>query len=189
MLHAQREASRMPNLDNQTILLAILAVVTLAILGQTILLFAVFIVVRRTASSVKEQLEDIRSAAMPVIYNTRELFKRVAPRLEDTAVDLAAMAHGLRTQTADIQASATEALDKIRHQTARLDHMVTTVFDAVDRATNFVTEAVAKPVRQLNTILASAKSVVESMRPHAAESPQPPPPAQQPTADEKDMFF
>jgi uncharacterized protein YoxC len=169
----------MPNLDNQTILLAILGVVALAILGQTILLLAIFVVVRKTATSVKEQLEDVRSAAMPIIYNTRELFKRVAPRVEDTAADLAAMAHGLRTQTEDIQNSATEALEKIRLQTSRLDHMVTSIFDAVDRATNFVTETVAKPVRQLNTILASAKSVLEGMRPHIPEQPQQAPPQHQ----------
>lgn len=180
----------MPNLDQQVILLAILGVVAVALLGQTILLFAIFIVIRKTANSVKEQLEDMRSAAMPIIYNTRELFKRVAPRVEDTAADLAAMAHGLRTQTADIQSQASDVLEKIRTQTARLDHMVSSIFDAVDRATNFVTETVAKPVRQLNTILASAKSVVESMRPHAPEppAPAPPPPAGWSDPDDRDMF-
>lgn len=176
----------MPTLDSQTILLAILGVVAVALLGQTILLLAIFVVIRKAANSMKEQFEDLRSATMPVIYNTRELFKRVAPHVEDAAADLAAMAHGLRTQTAEIQASATDTLEKIRHQTARLDQMVTTIFNAVDRATNFVTETVAKPVRQLNTILASAKSVVESMRSHVSEPPQPPPTYSGP--EDKDMF-
>ena len=174
----------MPNLDQQTILLIILGVIATAILGQAILLFAIFLVVRKTARSLNEQLEEVRSAAMPIIYNTRELFKRVAPRLEDTAADLAAMAHGLRVQTADIQASAADVLDKMRQQSARLDQMVTTIFDAVDRATSFVTETISKPLRQLSGILATARSVIDSIRPHAAApesaEPQRPPVAAYP---------
>ena len=174
----------MPNLDTQTILLAILAIVALAILAQAILLLAIFLAVRKAAHSLKEEVEDLRSAVMPIVYNTRELFLRVAPRIEDTAADLAAMAHGLRTQTDDIQASANDVLDRVRQQTARLDGMITGVFDAVDRATGFVTEAVARPMRQLSGILASAKAVVESLR-NAAPEPEPP---AGPPADEKDMF-
>jgi hypothetical protein len=61
----------------------------------------------------------------------------------------------------------------------------------VDRATTFVTETIAKPVRQLNSILASAKSVLESIRPHMPEPPQqqPPPPVSTYDPEDKDMFL
>ena len=181
----------MPNLDSQTILFIILAVIALALLGQAIVLLAIFLSIRKTACSLKEDFEDLRGEISPILHNTRELFLRIAPRIEDTAADLAAMAHGLRTQTADIQASAAEVLDKLRHQSTRLDGMITSVFDAVDRATSFVTETVARPVRQLSGILASAKAVIETLRSTAPEpqpaAPQAPPrPPSEP--EEKDMF-
>lgn len=183
----------MPNLDSQSILYIILAAVAVALVGQTILLLAIFVVLRKTARSFREDFEDLRSEITPIIHNTRELFIRVAPRIEDSAADLAAMAHSLRAQTVDIQASATEVLDKLRHQSARLDGMITSVFDAVDHATTFVTETVARPVRQLSSILASAKAVVESLRGNAPESPAPasaPRTPPQPPIDpeDKDMF-
>ncbi|MDR3792342.1 MAG: hypothetical protein P4L03_03080 [Terracidiphilus sp.] len=176
----------MPNLDSQTILYIILAAVAVALVGQTILLLAIFVVLRKTARSFKEDFDELRSDITPIIHNTRELFIRVAPRIEDTAADLAAMAHGLRAQTADIQSSATELLDKLRHQSARLDAMITSVFDAVDHATTFVTETVARPVRQLSSILASAKAVVESLRSYAPEPPAQPSAPPQPPIDPED---
>jgi hypothetical protein len=42
--------------------------------------------------------------------------------------------------------------------------MLTSIFDALDRATGFMTDTVTKPMRQIAGILASAKAVVESLR-------------------------
>jgi len=183
-----REIISMQNIDSQTIQLAILAVVALAVLLQAIMMVGILVTLRKATRSMKEEIEDLRSSIMPIISNTRELFVRVAPRIEETAIDLAAMAQGLRKQTEDVQASATEVLERLHRQTARVDSMITRVFDAVDRATGFVTDAVAKPMRQLSGILASAKAVVESLRSAAAE-PQPTRAPGQHPQDEKDMFF
>ena len=159
----------MPNLDNQTILLAILGVVTLAIVAQAILLFAIFVVLRKTTRNVTEQIEDLRSEISPILHNTRELFLHVAPKVEDAAADLAAVARSLHAQTVDIQSSAREVVDRLQRQTIRIDEMLSTALDAVNRATGFVTETVAKPVRQFSGILASARAIVDSLRNNAAE--------------------
>ena len=173
----------MTNLDTQTLLLIILGVVALALLGQTLLLFAIFFAVRKTTRVVQENVESIREAALPILHNARELF-------EDTANDLAAMAHGLREQTSDIQSSASDILDKLRHQCSRLDGMISSVFDAVDRASHFVTETVARPVHQLSGILSTAKSIVDSLRSQSAKvRPEASSPAAVPGVDaDKDMF-
>lgn len=154
----------MPKLDNETILLAFVAVTGLAVLLQAFILLAILISVRKAARSIKEELEDLRSAAMPVIYNTRDLFSRLAPVIEDTVGDLSEIARGLRVQTEGMQSTATEIVEKVRQQTTRLDAMFTGVLDAIDRAGGFVADAVSKPVRQLSALVASIKAVVESLR-------------------------
>lgn len=181
----------MMHLDSQTLLLAILAVVAVAILGQAILLLAIYFVVRRTARSLQQQAEDLRDAVMPIVDNTRELVRHIAPRIEDTIQDLAATAHGLRAQTAEIQSSATEVVDKLRRQCVRLDGMISTVFNAVEHLSGFVSSTVARPVRQLSGILASAKAIIETLRTHAAPAPEDSTSAPQqpaPGSPEKDMF-
>lgn len=172
----------MPKLDNQTILLAFVAVTGLAVLLQAIILLAILVSVRKAARAVKEELEDLRSAAMPVIYNTRDLFARLAPIVEDTVGDLSEIARGLRVQTEEMQSTAAEVIEKVRKQTTRLDSMFTSVLDAVDRAGGFVAEAVSKPVRQLSALASSIKAIVESLR-----VPAPPPRPGRPR-DDKDMF-
>jgi ABC-type transporter Mla subunit MlaD len=176
----------MPNFDSQTILLAFVAVVTLAVLLQAIVMLAIYLSLRKAARSIKEEFEDLRDSISPIIDNTRTLVARVAPRVESTADDLAAMAHGMRAQTADIQAAATEILERLRAQTARMDGMISSVFDTLDRVSSFLTEAVAKPMRQLSGILASVKAVVESLR--NAESKTHTSPAPEDINSDKDMF-
>jgi hypothetical protein len=179
---ALREMNPMPKLDNETILLAFVAVTGLAVLLQAFILLAILVSVRKATRSIKEELEDLRSAAMPVIYNTRELFTRLAPIVEDTVGDLSQIAHGLRVQTEEMQSSASEIIEKVRVQTTRLDAMFTGVLDAIDRAGGFVAEAVSKPVRQLSALAASIKAIVESLR-VPGETARPARPR-----DDKDMF-
>jgi methyl-accepting chemotaxis protein len=167
------EIETMPNLDNQTIQLAIVAVVALAMLLQTIVLLAIFVTVRKAARSMRDDIEDLRSSVLPVIDNVHELFVRSAPRIEAAAIDLAVMSHNLRAQTADVQSAATEIIERVRRQSARVDSSVSSIFDAIDRATSFMSDAVAKPMRQLSGVLASIKAVVESLRtdPHGPHVP------------------
>ena len=76
-------------------------------------------------------------------------------------------------QAADVQSAANEIIERVRRQASRLDTMLSNVLDAVERASVFMADTVAKPMRQLSAILASAKAVVESLRtvdPAAARS-------------------
>lgn len=154
----------MPHLDNQTIQLALVAAVALAMLIQAIVLLAALVALRKLAKSIREEIEDLRSSVMPVIENTRDLFARLAPKIEETTSDLAVLTRALRDQTADVQAAADEIIARARRQASRIDTMLSSVLDAVDRAGVFMADTVAKPMRQLSAFLASAKAVVESLR-------------------------
>jgi hypothetical protein len=161
---ALRETIQMPKMDNETILLAFVAVTALAVLLQAIILLAIFVTVRKAARAVREEAEDLRSSLMPIIYNSRDLYSLIAPKIEATVEDLSEIAHGLRVQTEAFQSTAVEVLDRVHRQTSRLDIMFSSVLDAVDRAGGFVAEAVSRPVRQISGMVASIKAIVESLR-------------------------
>jgi len=169
MHHARLEL--MPNLDTQTVQLIIVGVTALALLVQTIVLLMILSVARKAAKSMREDVEDLRSSLLPIIFNTRDLLVRITPKLETTAEDFAQMAASLRDQTADVQQSAKVAMERMNRQFTRVDSMFTSTLDTVDRATSFVTGTVSKQVRQLSAVLASAKAIIESLR-----SPEPPAP-------------
>ena len=163
------EINPMPHLDNETLLLAFVAVTGLAVLLQALILLAIFLTVRKAASSVREQAEDMRSAVMPIVYNTRELMTRLAPKIEGTVDDLADIARGLKAQSAEMQSTVDEITGVMRRQTNRIDDKVTNVLNGVDKIGSFVAEVVSRPVRQVSGLLASIKAIVEALRAPAPE--------------------
>jgi hypothetical protein len=183
------EVISMPKLDHETILLAFAIVTGLAMLLQTIMLLAITVALRKAAISVREETENLRTSVMPVIYDTRDLvattqivltsaqefvssaqavLNRMSPKIEAATGDLADIALGLRIQTAEVQSTAMEILDRVRKQGNRLDVMCTDLLDTMDRAGGFVANAVSAPVRQVSRMLGTVKAVVESLRSTAA---------------------
>ncbi|MGA2341259.1 MAG: hypothetical protein ABSF75_15295 [Terracidiphilus sp.] len=178
----------MSKLDNQTIQLALFALVALAMLAQAIVMFAAFLVVRKAARTADEKFEAFQSSVTPLINNTRALVTRLTPKIEQTADDLAALTHSLRVQTADVQFAANEIITRARVQATRLDVMLSHVLDTLDRTGHFMSDVVNKPMRQFSAILASVKAVVESLRngapePNSHSNARPNPPSR-----DHDMF-
>jgi len=181
----------MPNVDNQTIELAFIAVAALALILQTIFVIVLVSTISKAARSTLDELENLRSSVMPIIYNTREVVARVAPRIEEAADELAALTRSLRAQTGDVQLAATEIIGRAQRVAGRVDEMASTVLDSVERAAEFVTGTVAKPVRQASGILASIKAIVESLRTAEYSSHSQAPMGRGPIdhrAGDKDMF-
>jgi hypothetical protein len=154
----------MPNVNHESLLLAFVAFTGLAVLLQAMILLAIFFAVRKAAQRVQDQVEDLRTSVMPVLTESRQFLERVGPKLDSVATDLAELAHGLRAQSVDLQVTATEILEKVRHQTSRLDAMFTGVLDTVDRAGGVVSQSFRVPLRQLSAIGASIKAVLSTLR-------------------------
>ena len=174
----------MQKIDNQTLELALFALVALAMMVQAMVLLATFIAMRKAAKSMNEKLEEVRSTVLPLIETSRNLFEKLAPRIESTSEDVAAIAHSLRVQTAEIQTAATEIVARARSQAGRLDSMLTDVLNGLDRAGSFMADTINKPIRQASALLASARAVIDSLR-----SSVPPPRSQSNHAPgDRDMF-
>jgi methyl-accepting chemotaxis protein len=175
----------MPKLDNQTVLIALIAVTGLVALLQAIILLAIFFTVRKAARTLREETGKLHTSLMPVLYEARDTIasardiltsaqaflagaqgfvSRMTPKIEAAAADLEEMTHGLLVQTGQLQSSAQEILERVRRQGDRLEAMFSSLLDTVDRAGGFVTEVVSKPVRQVSGVLRAAKAVVESLR-------------------------
>lgn len=152
------------HIDNQTVQLILITVVVLALLFQSMVLIALAIAMRKAARIATEKIESMQSSVLPLIDNSRALLERLTPKIEKTSDDLAALTHSLRVQADNVQATADEIITRVRGQASRLDALITQVFDGVDRASNFMADAVAKPARQVSAIMASIRAVVESLR-------------------------
>jgi len=154
----------MQQFGNQTFELILLAVVTVALLFQTIILIGLFVSMRKAIISATEKFESLRSTVTPLIENSQRLLTRIGPNIERTSDDLTAITHVVRMQSGDLQSAANEIIARVRIQVSRLDALTTDLLDTVDRAGNYMAEAVARPMRQFSAILASARAAIESLR-------------------------
>jgi len=160
--------------DIQNATLALVAIAAVALVVQTIGMLAILSIARKAVRDLREEMEHYRSSLSPVILKTREVVQNVAPKIEQAADELTAITRTLRAQTADIQTAADDIIDRTRHQVGRVDHMLTSIFDRLERAGVFMSDAVAKPMRQLSGLIASVKAVVETLRePQAGHHPHP----------------
>jgi ABC-type transporter Mla subunit MlaD len=154
----------MAHLDPQTAQLIFSGVAALALLLQAVVLLAIFFGIRKAIGTLREDFEELRSTVTPFIKEAHGVFDRVAPKIEETTADVAALTHSLRAQSDDLKIATAEILEKARRQANRIDSMTTSVLDTADRAGAFVNDAVTKPMRQLSGILASIKAVVDTLR-------------------------
>lgn len=161
--------------DVQNTILALVAVGALALVVQTIGMIAVAITARNAVKTMHQEMEQFRSSVTPIVLKTREVVQNVAPKIEEAADQLNAIAKTLRVQTADIQTAADDIIDRTRHQVGRVDHMLTAIFDRVEKAGSFMSDTVARPMRQFSGLIASVKAVVETLRdPEAGHHPHSP---------------
>jgi hypothetical protein len=154
---------QIPKIDNQSIELALFALIAAAMLVQAMILMAAFFAMRKAARSMDKKIEDLRSSVLPLVEASRALFIRVAPRIDSTSEDVAAMVHALRMQTGEIQNVAEEMIARARMQAERFDSMVSDALDAMDRAGALLADCIDKPLRQLVALLAAAKAVIEAL--------------------------
>jgi methyl-accepting chemotaxis protein len=152
------------SVDVQNAMFAFVAVAALALLMQTIGAIAVIVIARKAAKNLREEMEHYRSTLTPILERVRDVVQHVAPKVESAADELAVITTKLREQTADIQAAANDIIARTQHQASRVDHMLTAIFDRMERVGSFVSEAVAKPMRQLSGVIASIRAVVEHLR-------------------------
>jgi hypothetical protein len=171
--------------NHDTVTLIFVGATAVAVLLQAGILLALFIVVRRTAKAIHSEVEVLRTTALPILDHTKDFVRGITPKLDSVATDLTEMARGLRTQTMEFQASASDLLERVHRQTGRVDTMVSGALDSVDRASTVVNDAVSVPLKHLSGVAAFAKAAIESFRTNGPSEPR-----TQPThsAADKDLF-
>lgn len=159
--------------NHELIEVVFIILASVALIMQTILLIAMFLGLGKAIQSIKEEIGDIRSSVVPVAQNAKDLIERLSPKVERTVTDISELTHGLRLQAEELEVVVSEILQRVRKETGRIDTMFSGTLDAVDRASVYVTDVVAKPVKQISGILAAVKAIVESLRAseHAYRAP------------------
>lgn len=162
--------------------ITILTMVAVALLLQACFVLAVVIGMVKVSRTIKQEIADVRTSVMPLVFDTRELLTRLSPKIESSADDISEILKTVRAQSANVGTATSEIVERIRRQSEKVEGMVSGLVDSADRTGSAVAGAVGKPIRRLAALVASAKAVVDTLR---SPSPAPRAPRQR---DGGDMF-
>ncbi len=145
-------------------LIVVLVLVVAAMIAQVFVMLMLFFGFAKLAKGLKEEIADIRSSVMPIIFDLRKLMSKTSPKLESAVGDIAVFTESLRKQAHELEETSSEVAERVRRLSARVDDMSSRLLDKVDQAGATVTETVSKPLRQFAGVVASAKAIVDSFR-------------------------
>jgi methyl-accepting chemotaxis protein len=163
--------------ETQTILVAFVALTGIALVAQAAIMLTMLLAAKKTFERLRQDFDELRENAMPFFTASRDALTRIAPKIEpitndlvkatanasSIAADLAQITTKVRAEVESAQVSTAEITERVKHQAARIDSMVTSSLDAADRAGEFIQTLVSVPARQLAGILAAARAMIESL--------------------------
>jgi methyl-accepting chemotaxis protein len=114
------------------------------------------------------KIEDFITSVAPKLDS---FITNTTPKLESTASDVAEIVHAFKEKAAQAEVTVTDVLARTQRQTTRVDGMVTTMLDSVERVGGFVDKAVSKPVKQISALVAAGRAVVQSLSATATHPP------------------
>jgi len=150
--------------NTYTLLIWFVGFTGLAVFLQACVLFAIFISLRKTASSVERVTEDLKATVVPMVHSSRELLERITPQVITVTEGLAELTAIVKKETSGVSLSASEIMARLNHQTERLDALLTQGLNSVERAGAALESTVAMPVRQVNGIMAGIRAMVDTYR-------------------------
>jgi len=150
--------------NTETILIVFVGLTGFAVLLQACVLLAIYLSLKKTAQSALDATEDFKSTVLPIVHSTRELLERITPQVLAVSTSLVQLTEMLKQETHGVSFSAREIMQRVDRQSQRLDAMLTSGLNTVDRVALVVESAVAAPVRQVNGIVAAVKAVVDTYR-------------------------
>lgn len=143
---------------------AFIAVATIALCIQTIVMLSVFIVLRPAAMRMAQIATDFQNRMQPILASTTRILADSEERIKSIMTDTAEITHTARLEAQKVDVVVTESLDKLRVQIIRADQMITNALEATEEAGTKVRRTVLGPVNQISALLKGLKVGLDVIR-------------------------
>lgn len=144
-----------------------IAVTALAVVLQMVILLAMYMAVRKLsarmealAGKAEETTAVVQSKVLPLLDNAKTIQQQVKafvetarPKVEGIIENANRMSTTARGTVERFDATANDAIDRIRLQVIRGDEMLTRTMDRVEETSEKVQHTVMSPVRQVSGIM------------------------------------
>ena len=141
-------------------LIIFIAVTAGVVVLQMLILLGMYVIVRRLAVQVHAATEEVKTRALPLLENGKNIQAHVQRFVETAAPKLDVVlnnATAITTKVSDgvgrAESTLNDVLDRARLQVIRADDMVSRAMDSVEETTEKVTHSVTSPVKHASGIM------------------------------------
>ena len=138
---------------NSNLLTAFIAITSVAVVLQMLILLGMYLTMRRTTTQVHDIAVDLQRRATPLIENARDILADATPKVKEMTSNLTEASVTLKRQAATLGDTAVEMAVRARNKVAAADDMVTRTLQRVEKTSGAVQNSVLLPVRRVNGIL------------------------------------
>jgi len=138
---------------NSNLLTAFIAITSLAIVLQMLILLGIYLTMRRTTSQVHDIAMDFQRRTTPLIENARDLLADATPKVKEITSNLSEASATLKKQAVTLGDTAIEMAIRTKNKVVAADEILTRTLERVEKTTGAVQNSVLFPVRRVNGIL------------------------------------
>jgi hypothetical protein len=140
------------------------AVTALAILVQAVVLIALFVALRKTATQVQQTVTDLNAKVAPLVSQVQALVEDVSPRIAGIVADASEITRLARGEAQKMDRILSEALERLRMQLIHVDHVLTGAMEAVEEAGSHLRQTVWGPVVKATALIRGVQAGIDFFR-------------------------
>jgi hypothetical protein len=152
---------------------AFIVVATVAIVIQMAILLAMFIQMRATVQQFSRLAAELHAKVEPILVRTSRILEDSEDRIASVLGDAAEITRVARSQAQRVDRVFTEAVERLRIQIVRADHILTGTLEVIEEAGARVRRTVWEPVHQASAVLKGIQAGLEFFRGQRHPRPHP----------------
>jgi len=118
------------------------------------------LILLRTMNKLKDKIEPLADKTEPILELVRSSMTELVPRMMAVSADAVELSKSAREQVNRLGELLTDFAVQAKAQVARIDGAVESTVGSVQHAGESVKDAVLKPVREVNGVLAGIKTAI-----------------------------
>jgi len=138
---------------NSELLTIFIAVTSVAVIFQAVILFAFYLSVKKVGERVTALSARVEQDVIPAVIEARELVTKNAENVNAIVQNLVETTTAVREQAERVSLTLNDVIDRTRLQVIRADEMVSRTMDRVEQTAETVQHTVLSPVRKFSAVL------------------------------------
>lgn len=150
---------------------AFIVIAAVAIVIQMAILLAMFLQIRVAIREFTRIATTLQSRIDPILLRTNRILEDSEDRIRSIMGDGAEIARVARSQAQKVDRVFTDAVERLRVQVVRADHILTGALEVVENTGSTIRNSVWGPIQQATAVLRGIKAGLEFFR--TGRRPQP----------------